>query len=102
MALTAAQARSIMLRRCFGDNIAPACARLWLNIPRSEQILAEQVRKADAERVALYAEPMPAGLCARHDEQHRRWGWHDSAACMACKRPQRQLIDELTEGELQQ
>jgi hypothetical protein len=87
MALTAAQARCIMLRRCFGDPTAAGCAQLWLPIPRSEQILAAQVRKADAERVALYAEPMPAGLCPRHDEQHRRWGWHDSQPCMACKRP---------------
>jgi hypothetical protein len=84
------QARSIMLRRCFGDPTAPGCARLWLPIPRSEQILASQERQADSDRVALYAEPLPSGLCPRHGEQHRRWGWHDSYRCVSCKQPKRQ------------
>ena len=57
-----AEARAIMLRRCFGDHLAPACARIWLlELPRTETILADQERRAELDRKQSYS---PSGIAA--------------------------------------
>jgi hypothetical protein len=64
----------------------------------TEQTLADQQRQAYAVRELLFAAPMPSGLCPRHADQHRRWGWHDSHRCTACKHPKRQNTTEECEA----
>lgn len=45
----------------------------------TKQILADQERQAEADRISACAQPIPESLAWQHAKhaQHRRWGWHD-------------------------
>jgi len=102
VALSTTQARSIVLQRCFGDPTAPGCAQLWLNIPRSEQVLRGQERRAYLDRRAARAVLIPARLCPRHAAQHELWGWHDGFSCKACNKPKpKNTTDDCTSQEIE-
>src|SRR6516165_1917832 len=56
------EAQAIMMRRCFGNHLAPACARIFfLELPRTETILADQERRAELDRKQSYS---PSGIAA--------------------------------------
>jgi hypothetical protein len=53
-----------------------------------EQVLADQAKQAEAQRMEALAKPVPEGLCPKHADQYRLWGWHDMRQpCKACRDP---------------